>query len=270
MEIKWRNLYRGTPRRASPSNLPLNQCQRNVSPREMPLKPGSSDDKRQGKRGSRLHRMASLSLSPSSKMIQNINIAPVSLITHGPMSSLRTLHGVHIPRDGDKQKEVVGCCLCAFLEGRRLEDPFSLSSSSLVLHPRADVTRQKYCDWSAIERDYYLRSTMEREREIRSSLAKLGSSPSIRGFESKNIIFSGSVGNVSLELGQRDDKGGIWIFLRMIRFDVGGGEGRVFDFEYVQPLLSRYYGSMRFRCFFFFPLLSFPFCGRHFSNWQLL
>ena len=80
----------------------------------MPLKPGDrlmSDDKRRGKQGnrreepSRLHRMAarslslSLSLSLSSRMIQNINIAPVSLITHGPMSSLRTLHGVHIPRD---------------------------------------------------------------------------------------------------------------------------------------------------------------------------
>lgn len=32
-------------------------------------------------------------------MIQNINIARVSLITHGPVSALRTLHGVYIPRD---------------------------------------------------------------------------------------------------------------------------------------------------------------------------
>lgn len=32
-------------------------------------------------------------------MIQNINIARVSLITHGSLSALRTLDGVYIPRD---------------------------------------------------------------------------------------------------------------------------------------------------------------------------
>jgi len=33
------------------------------------------------------------------RMIQNINIARVSLITHGSLSALRTLDGVYIPRD---------------------------------------------------------------------------------------------------------------------------------------------------------------------------
>lgn len=153
--------------------------------------------------------------------------------------------------------------------GGRFERSRVLSSfsSSLPCSPLwADATRQKYCDWSAIERDYYLRSTMERERgggRGRGSLAKLGSSPSnrIEG-ELKNIIFSGSVEQrvPGTWCGQRDDKGGIWIFLRMIRFDVEGGRagrylkgGRVFDFE--QPLLSRYYGSMRFTCFSSFPFL---------------
>lgn len=44
-------------------------------------------------------------------MIQNINIARVSLITHGPVNALRTLDGVYIPRDdgvGPQDKQDAG------------------------------------------------------------------------------------------------------------------------------------------------------------------
>lgn len=70
-------------------------------------------------------------------MIQNINIARVSLITHGPVNALRTLDGVYIPRDdgvGPRDKQDAGtegltgfresggrrggACLCAFKGSR--------------------------------------------------------------------------------------------------------------------------------------------------------
>lgn len=75
-------------------------------------------------------------------MIQNINIARVSLITHGSLSALRTLDGVYIPRDrgvlgwagyrrggsermarrrgGEREKRGrrLGVCLCAFKGSR--------------------------------------------------------------------------------------------------------------------------------------------------------
>lgn len=118
-------------------------------------------------------------------MIQNINIARVSLITHGPVNALRTLDGVYIPRDdgvGPRDKQDAGTeGLTGFREsgGRRgarvfvllkaqgpivastnlacvLEKPNVRVGKASPRPPRplcADITRQKYCDWSAIERD---------------------------------------------------------------------------------------------------------------------
>ena len=109
---------------------------------------------------------------------------------------------------------------------------------------RVDITRQKYCDWSAIERDVtwpcvrgwrkHPRQCGGRDRVRNEPRRKLGCSfplflPSVPGtgvYGLKNIIFSRSLRNVSPEFhmthGQRR-LDGIWIgkILRMMKFDAG-------------------------------------------------